>query len=360
MNYLVIYGIGAAGKHVVNCFLKKNYKILFIIDQFTNLKSYKKIPIKKIENIKKTNRDINLLLVLHNHFTDINYLYNKLSKYKFKKIYSLINFPKINLICNFKIQKKKKGGGCGGGYNWYWLDPNFKYEKYKKKIKNLKKILYDKKSITLLDRVIDYRDSGEILKCPLPSLKDQYVPKNLPKYRTAINYIDCGADKGQTIENISKLGVKLNSVIAFEPDKNNFRKLLEVQKKNYYFYRTGVFNKKCILKFNSTSSMSSSLIFDKSDKIGNSMINCDKLDNYCKNFIPHLIKYDVEGAEIEALKGSKNTIIKHMPNLAVSLYHKPKHLYEIPLLIESWKLNYRFYLRLHEYNTYGLVLYCYK
>ena len=73
-----------------------------------------------------------------------------------------------------------------------------------------------------------------------------------------------------------------------------------------------------------------------------------------------MIKYDVEGAEIEALKGSKETIIKHLPNLAVSLYHKPEHLFKIPLLIKSWNLNYRFYLRLHEYNTYGLVLYCYN
>jgi GDP-D-mannose dehydratase len=111
MNNLIVYGIGSTGKYIVNCFIKKNYKILFIIDQFTNLKSYKKIPIKKIENLKKTNRDINLLLVLHNHYTDINYLYNKLSKYKFKKIYSLINFPKINLICNSKIKVKNRGGG---------------------------------------------------------------------------------------------------------------------------------------------------------------------------------------------------------------------------------------------------------
>jgi FkbM family methyltransferase len=355
MNNLIVYGIGSTGKYIVNCLLKKKIKIKFIVDEFTNIKFYKSIPIKKIVNLKKINRDFNLLLLLHNHYSDINGLYKKLIKFKFKKIYSLINFPKITFICNFKTQRESRGG-----YNWYWLDPNFKYKKYKKKIKKLQKILYDKESKILLDKVIDYRDSGEISKCPLPSLRDQYVPKDLPKYRTAINYIDCGADKGQTIENMSKLGVKLNSVIAFEPDKNNFKKLLEVKKKNYYFYRTGVFSKKCILKFNSTSSMSSSLIFEKSNKIGNSMINCDKLDNFGKNFIPHLIKYDVEGAEIEALKGSKNTIIKHMPNLAVSLYHKPKHLFEIPLLIKSWNLNYRFYLRLHEYNTYGLVLYCYK
>ena len=360
MYKLVVYGLGGAGKYVCDCLLKKKKKVLFIIDQFTSLKKYKGIPIKKIENIEKVNIDSILLISLHNHYVDINFLLKKLRKYKFKKIYSLINFPKLNSICNFKFYTGKKKGAGGGSYNWYWLNPNFKYKKYKKQLNMLRKILFDNNSKILLDNVIAYRDSGEILKCPLPSLRDQYVPKKITKYRNAINYIDCGADKGQTIKNISKLGVKLNSVIAFEPDKKNFKKLLLTKKKNYQFYRTGVFNKKCILKFNSTGAMSSRIILEKSKNVSNSKINCDKLDNYCTNFIPHLIKYDVEGAEIEALKGSKETIIKHLPNLAVSLYHKPEHLFKIPLLIKSWNLNYRFYLRLHEYNTYGLVLYCYN
>jgi len=359
MNNLVVYGIGDLGKYIVDCFLKKKIKIEFIIDQFSNLKTYKTIPIKKIKNLSKDNKNANLLLALHNNYVDISYLYKNLCKYRFKKIYSLINFPNLNHICNFRV-RHWVGEKRRSIHYWYWLNPNFKYVKHKKKINFLRKIFYDNHSKILLDNIIDYRDSGNISKCPLPSLRDQYLPKDLPKYRDAINYIDCGAHKGETIKHLSCHGVKLNSVMAFEPDKKNFKKLLLTKKKNYQFYRTGVFNKKCILKFNATGGADSSVILEKSQNLANTEIYLDKLDNYCKNFIPQFIKYDVEGSEIEALIGSKKTIMKCVPNLAVCLYHKPEHLFKIPLLIKSWNLNYRFYLRVHAFNTYELVLYCYN
>ena len=57
------------------------------------------------------------------------------------------------------------------------------------------------------------------------------------------------------------------------------------------------------------------------------------------------IKYDVEGAEYEALEGSKNTVLRDRPVLAVSLYHRPEDLFRIPLYIHSLNPAYRFYLR---------------
>jgi hypothetical protein len=72
----------------------------------------------------------------------------------------------------------------------------------------------------------------------------------------------------------------------------------------------------------------------------------------------NLIKLDVEGAEIETLKGMEQLIRSQRPNLLVSAYHTPGHLHELAELIESWQLGYSFHLRMHEYNTFGVVLYC--
>ena len=55
---------------------------------------------------------------------------------------------------------------------------------------------------------------------------------------------------------------------------------------------------------------------------------------------------------------AKNTIKKFRPNLCVSAYHKPYHIFQIQNLLESWDLDYKFYLRVHEHNTFGTVLYC--
>ena len=94
------------------------------------------------------------------------------------------------------------------------------------------------------------------------------------------------------------------------------------------------------------------------DGSGDSVIQCVSVDDVLNSYEPNLIKLDVEGAEVEAIKGLNKTIKNYKPNLAVSVYHKPSHIYEIALLINSWNIGYQFYLRVHEHNTYGVVLYC--
>lgn len=62
--------------------------------------------------------------------------------------------------------------------------------------------------------------------------------------------------------------------------------------------------------------------------------------------VPHRIflKFDVEGAEHAALCGAEKTIRTHRPTLLVSAYHRPQDLYDLPRLISSFGVPYRFYL----------------
>lgn len=57
-----------------------------------------------------------------------------------------------------------------------------------------------------------------------------------------------------------------------------------------------------------------------------------------------MIKLDVEGAELAALKGGAGVIAEHYPKLVICLYHKPRDLYEIPLYIHEIAPEYDFYL----------------
>jgi hypothetical protein len=66
---------------------------------------------------------------------------------------------------------------------------------------------------------------------------------------------------------------------------------------------------------------------------------------------------DIEGAELASLIGSKKTITKYRPGLAICLYHNPEHIWQIPLLVSSWELSYDFYLRSHCYSGFELVMY---
>jgi FkbM family methyltransferase len=70
------------------------------------------------------------------------------------------------------------------------------------------------------------------------------------------------------------------------------------------------------------------------------------------------IKLDVEGAELEALKGSENLIIRSHPKIAVCIYHKPDDYYKIQEYINSIVPDYKFFIRHYHYTAMETVLYC--
>ena len=57
------------------------------------------------------------------------------------------------------------------------------------------------------------------------------------------------------------------------------------------------------------------------------------------------IKYDVEGAERDALLGSRSLIRQDSPRLLVSVYHRSADLWELPLLVRSLYPDASLYLR---------------
>jgi FkbM family methyltransferase len=57
------------------------------------------------------------------------------------------------------------------------------------------------------------------------------------------------------------------------------------------------------------------------------------------------IKMDIEGAELQALKGSVGALRQFRPELAITVYHKFRDFWEIPNFLDRLGLGYRFYLR---------------
>jgi FkbM family methyltransferase len=70
------------------------------------------------------------------------------------------------------------------------------------------------------------------------------------------------------------------------------------------------------------------------------------------------IKLDVEGAEMECLRGARDSIRRFKPKLAISLYHKPNDLFEIILHIKSQFPFYSCYIDHYTIHAEETVLYC--
>ena len=69
------------------------------------------------------------------------------------------------------------------------------------------------------------------------------------------------------------------------------------------------------------------------------------------------IKMDVEGAELESLKGAKNIILRDCPKLAICIYHKPEDLFEIPILIKEMCREYKIVIRQYADSIFETVCY---
>ena len=70
------------------------------------------------------------------------------------------------------------------------------------------------------------------------------------------------------------------------------------------------------------------------------------------------IKMDIEGAELNALKGGERSLKRFHPKLAVSLYHSIEDFRTIPRYLDSLGLKYKFYLDHHTIYENETLLFC--
>ena len=69
------------------------------------------------------------------------------------------------------------------------------------------------------------------------------------------------------------------------------------------------------------------------------------------------IKMDIEGAEMDALYGAKETIKRNRPKLAVCIYHSDEDMVRITEYIHSLVPEYRLYVRHHSRSAVETVVY---
>lgn len=85
---------------------------------------------------------------------------------------------------------------------------------------------------------------------------------------------------------------------------------------------------------------------------GATKIYVDSIDHMHAKVRVTLIKMDIEGSEMAALKGAEKIIKRDRPKLAVCIYHNPEDIFEIPFLIKKLVPEYKLYIR-HHSDTYA-------
>jgi FkbM family methyltransferase len=76
------------------------------------------------------------------------------------------------------------------------------------------------------------------------------------------------------------------------------------------------------------------------------------------NLTVDLIKLDIEGAEMDVLRGAEKTIVENKPHLTISIYHYPCHMFEIPLWLRERLPRHRFKIGHYSKGITETILYC--
>lgn len=186
--------------------------------------------------------------------------------------------------------------------------------------------------------------------------KEQYFPEGIIALTESEVFVDGGAYTGDTLLTfIRKANGRYRGCRAFEPEPAAAARLAAMVARRGFpgvaVIGKGLWSGAATLRFAVSEGLRGSAICGT----GAATIETEAIDNAAPDAT--YIKLDVEGAELEALKGAAGTIKRNRPKLAVCLYHKPGDLFEIPLFIKSLVPEYKFYLRQHQPVSCELVLY---
>jgi FkbM family methyltransferase len=268
----------------------------------------------------------------------------------------------------YKIKKTIENIAKFFGYKYvrYAIPYRIKCRKHKGEINYLKSILEDDLSIKILDAAIKCRKTRNykyllpfydnnfekelsfVASNPLTIDTTQYFPQGIITTTPDEVFVDGGGFIGDMVINfVEKTGGYFKKIYVFEPISEIYEQAVKntahLQDK-VVLHNAGLYSEHTKTIFEDSGSGS------RAAKEGKEFVTLVKFDEYIpeeeRSQITY-IKLDIEGSEMKALEGMKETIMKYKPKLAICIYHKPADLWELPLYIHQLNPDYKLYIRQH-------------
>jgi FkbM family methyltransferase len=229
----------------------------------------------------------------------------------------------------------------------------------RERIESCLDIFADNESREVYIRCLQTHLQRKPVSIPMCDRNEQYTPKGICLARGYSRFIYCGVSVGEMARVFSDID-KVDELVCFEPDPNQFRLTAEYlsMHSNQIAQRVtaipcAVYSHEAIVPFTYSDTSFGSRILPS----GEDWIQTVSIDHVLPGFHPTFINMDIEGAELEALKGAEKTIQASRPDLAICVYHAPNHIWEVPLYLHSLGLSYQLYLRNYSSFTFETVLY---
>ena len=207
--------------------------------------------------------------------------------------------------------------------------------------------LSDSDSKNLFAATVNYKLTGK-----LSYLIEAYSEKDeiysLMQGSSIKALVDVGAYNGDTLREAIANFPNLSLAYAIEPDVRNFKKLQKysetAENVDIRPINAAAWSENGSGDFLGSGNRNSSVCSTASYQHKDTQIPLIRIDSLTDGKIDY-IKYDVEGAEYEALIGSEKIIERDRPVLSVSLYHKSKDIFFIVNYLKKKYTEYDFLLR---------------
>ena len=238
------------------------------------------------------------------------------------------------------------------------------FNSHKEEILRVYQILADDESRKIYENVILYKLTGKISYL-FDAESDKDETYSLLKLSETENFADLGAYNGDTVREVLAISKKAKKIYALEPDVRSFKKLAAYCEEysgsvNLIPINAAAWSQDSTLTFGAEGNRNSGL-FAPTKTAKSVDVSARSLDSVVEDNKIDYIKYDVEGAEKEALLGSAITIKRCCPSLLVSAYHRSEDIFALPLLVNSICPDYRLFYRRYPYvPAWDLNLLCIK
>jgi FkbM family methyltransferase len=206
---------------------------------------------------------------------------------------------------------------------------------------------------------LKWRALGDMGALEPPDAEESYFLDSVYSIVPGEVFVDCGAYDGDTAKQVLHRTRDIERFFAIEADPANFRALQEWRGTldsetagRITACPVAVGASRGQLHFNATGGEGACIAED-----GEVVVECIPIDELVGKSKPTFIKMDIEGFEMEALEGARESIQKYQPILSICVYHRQNDLWRIPLYIHSLGKDYRLFLRPHDVDGWQLVCY---
>ncbi len=259
-----------------------------------------------LDDLDKLNQSGKYFLIL----TDSNYKYPAFQSELIKKM-SDNNIK--DYMCPYDYEKMPK-------HDTEYLEY---FRKKEREIITMLNMLHDDESKGVYVEYIRTKMYADFYRLKQNPTWIKYFDKDVYNHTSDETFVNCGSSNGDTLfyylENFKD---DFRRIYALEGDKERVKQF----KKNLNYIPENI--KKKVIGINT-------FVDNKENKI----------DFICNNDKVSLINMDIEGMELEALKGAKQTILENKPVIAACAYHLPTDLYELPMYIKNLHDDYEIFYR---------------